>query len=317
MKHSKKLAILLALVLSLTVLWGCGQKEPQLPEEQPNPGEEQQQQQQPQQNIATTAPSATIVCSDGNTTLRFVHDKTAGWQWKDDTTFPLDTTYAEALALCVEQMALLQPITTDKSIEDLELDSDEKYVTVTDELGHRVTWYLGIQDDSGCYYMCLAGDESNTVYLAPAELSDLISRSIYDMMILPQLQVIMPENLRKVIITTADKTVTTFLSSSGVWVVDGRSVNEKAQPMVQGFGQMAILSCVDYDPTEGAAAICGLEPPQATVTVEFLNLVGVEQSLTFSIGAKLGEGYCMTMGEESTIYLMSAATAEPILAFVK
>ena len=72
MKYSKKLTTLLALVLSLTVLWGCGQKEPQLPEEQPNPGEEQQQQQQPQQNIATTAPSATIVCSDGNTTLTFL-----------------------------------------------------------------------------------------------------------------------------------------------------------------------------------------------------------------------------------------------------
>ncbi len=316
MKHTKKIAALLALVLSLTTLWGCTGKEPEPPVDDPNPGEEQQQQQQ-QQNTVITAPSASIVCCDGETTLRFIHDAQAGWQWKDDTQFPLDATYPEALALCVEQMTVAQPVATDKTVEDLELDSAEKYVTVTDELGHRLTWYLGIQDDEGRYYMCLAGDETETVYLAPAELSDLISRSIYDMMILPQLQPIMPENVRKVTITAGEKTVTTFLNNSGVWVVDGHSVTAKAAPMTQGLGQMAILSCVDFNPTEGAAAICGFEPPQATVTVEFLNLVGVEQSLSFTIGAKLGEGYCMTMGGDSTIYLMSSAAAEPILDFMK
>ena len=314
MKHTKKIAALLALVLSLTLLCSCGAKEPEQPVDTPNQSEEQQQ--QPQQ-IIITAPSAVIVCSDGDTTLRFEHTDADGWRWKDDTTFPLDTTYAEALALCVDQMTQALPITTDQTVEDLELDSEEKYVNVTDEMGHRLTWYLGKQDESGCYYMRRSDDETNTVYLAPAELSDLISRSIYDMMILPQLQPIMPENLRKVTITTAEKTVTTFLNSAGVWVVDGHSVTEKALPMVQGFGQMGILACVDYKPTPGATAICGLEPPQATVTVEFLNLVGVEQSLTFSIGAKLSGGYCMTMDEDSTIYLMSAATAEPILNFMK
>ncbi len=317
MKHTKKIAALLALVLSLTVLWGCGEKEPELPvDDDPSQGTQEEDQQQ-QQNTQTAAPSHTIVCCDGETTLRFVHDAQGGWQWKDDTEFPLDTTYVDALALCVDQMMLAQPIVTDKTVEDLELDEETKYVTATDEKGHRVTWYLGKKDESGSYYMRRADDETNAIYLAPAELSDLISRSIYDMMILPELQAMHPENLRKITITTAEKTVTTSLNSHGVWVVGISSVNETAQPMAQSFGQMAILSCVDFKPTEGAAAICGLEPPQATVSVEFLNLVGVEQSLSFAIGAKLGEGYCMTIGEDSTIYLMSAAVAESILDFVK
>lgn len=311
----KYFALILALSLCLTALWGCSEKGPALPET-----DDTQQTDQQQSDLQQTTPellSDTIVCSDGDTTLRFERGENEEWQWKDDPDFPLDVTYVEKLAACVDQMMAAQPIDTDKTVEDLDLDSDEKYVTVTDEKGHKVTWYLGDKNDDGCYYMRLIGDESDAIYLAPAELTSQISRSIYDMMILPQLPEMAAEYIRSITITAGDKTVTTAPDSSGVWVAGNSSVNEKAQPVVQALGQMQIDSCVDFKPTSGAAAICGLDPAKASIAVEFVNAVGAENALFLSIGAKLGDGYCVAIGEDTTIYLMKASLVEPILAFIQ
>lgn len=312
MKHMK-IYLLLVLTLCLTALWGCAEKEP----EDVVPDDTQQQEQQQQQQTTPELLSDAIICSDSETTLRFERNAQGQWQWKDDPEFPLDTTYVDALAASVEQMLAAQPIVTDKTPDDLGLDSEKKYVTVADEKGHKMTWYLGDKNDSGCYYMCLAGDDTNAIYLAPAELTDQISRSIYDMMILPQLQQMAPENIRSITITAGEKTVTTVPNSSGVWVVGISSVNEIAQPMVQALGRMQIDSCVDFKPTSGAAAICGLEPAQATMAVEFVSAVGVEDSLSLAIGAKLNDGYCVTIGEDTTIYSIKADVVEPILAFIQ
>lgn len=312
MKHMK-IYLLLVLTLCLTALWGCAEKEP----EDVVPDDTQQQEQQQQQQTTPELLSDAIICSDSETTLRFERNAQGQWQWKDDPELPLDTTYVDALAASVEQMLAAQPIVTDKTLDDLGLDSEKKYVTVADEKGHKMTWYLGDKNDSGCYYMCLAGDDTNAIYLAPAELTDQISRSIYDMMILPQLQQMAPENIRSITITAGEKTVTTVPNSSGVWVVGISSVNEIAQPMVQALGRLQIDSCVDFKPTSGAAAICGLEPAQATMAVEFVSAVGVEGSLSLAIGAKLNDGYCVTIGEDTTIYSIKADVVEPILAFIQ
>ncbi len=317
MKSAKKCtALFLALTLSLTVLTACGEKEP-IPSDDTAPSQDQEQNQTQQEQETPALLSDTIYCSNGETTLRFAKDEQGQWQWKDDATFPLDTTYVDALAACAEQMLAAEPVTTEQTLEDLDLDSEEKYVTVTDEKGVRVTWYLGDKDDKGCHYMRRLGDEANTIYMAPAELTALINRSIYDMMILPQLPAVAPEYMRSITVTTAEKTVTTVPNSSGVWVVGISSVNEIAQPMVQALSKLQIASCVDFNPTSGAAAICGLEPPKATVDMTFVSIAGVEGSLSFSIGAKLGGGYCVTLSEDSTIYLVNADVVEPVLAFVK
>ena len=312
---NKYTALFLALILCLTVLAGCVKKELD-PDEDTTPS---QGQDQPDESERPTPEllSDTITCSDGETTLRFEKNDQGQWQWKDDPTFPLDTTYVDALIATVQQILSSQPIVTDKTPEDLDLDDQRKYLTITDEKGHKVTWYLGDKNDDGCYYMCLSGDTTNAIYLAPAELTAQISRSIYDMMILPQLQEMAAANIRSVTVATAEKTVTTVPNSSGVWVVGISSVNEIAQPMIQALSKLQIDSCLDYNPTNGAAAICGLESPQATVTVEFANSTGVESSLSFAIGAKLSRGYCVTLGEDTTIYLIKAELVEPILAFMK
>jgi predicted small lipoprotein YifL len=313
MNHMRRYSLLMALILCLTALWGCAEKEPKPVE----PDDTQQQQQQQQQQVVPELLSDAIICSDGETTLRFEHNAQGQWQWKDDPEFPLDTTYVEELAATIDEMLIAQPIETDKKPDDLGLDSQKKYVTVVDDKGRKVTWYLGDKTDSGCYYMCLAGDETGSISLSPAALSQQISRSIYDMMILPHLQPIAPENIRSVTITAGEKTVTTVPNSSGVWVVGISSVNEIAQPMVQAISRMQIDFCLDFKPTSGAAAICGLDPAQATMTVEFVNAAGVDYSLSLAIGTKLNDGYCVMFPDDTTIYSIKADVIEPILAFIQ
>lgn len=316
-RMTKYAAIFLALLLCLTALCGCGSKEPQDTE---TPGDLQPGQEQPDDQEQPSSPELlgdTIVCSDGNTTLRFERNAAGNWQWKDGPDFPLDATYVEGLAECAKQMLAAQPIVTDKTPEDLDLDSDKKYMTVTDEKGHKVTWYLGEQDEAGRYYMRFAKDETSAIYLAPAELTDQISRSIYDMMLLPQLHEMAADKIRSVTVSADGKSVTTTPNSSGVWVVGSSNVNEKAQPMVQAISRMQIGSCVDYQPTAGAVSICGFDTPRATLAVDFVSAVGAEHALSLSIGAKLQDGYCVRVGDDSTIYLMKASVIEPVLAFIQ
>ena len=310
----KYAALMLALLLCLTALWGCGKEEPEAGQDNET---QQDQEQGGQENPTPQLLSDTISCSDGETTLRFERNEQGDWNWKDDTTFPLDNTYVRELLATAEQMLTLQPITTDKTPEDLGLDSEEKYVTATDEKGHRMTWYLGDRDDDGCYYMRVDGDETGAVYLAPAQLHAQISRSIYDMMLLPDLPSIPAAQMRSITITVGDKTTHTFPNSDGKWVIGISSVNEEAQPMLQALGSLRITSCVDYTPSEGAAAICGLNESSPRVELAYVTLNGADNTLTLTIGNARSNGYCVTMGEDTTIYLVSAELVDPILSFIQ
>jgi len=310
---SKYAALLLALILCLTALAGCGEKEVQPPaDEDGAPGQEQN----PDQEQAAEIFSNTIECSDGNTTLRFEHDKQGQWIWKDEPAFPLDITYVEALAASIDKMLTLQPLTTDKTAEDLGLDNEDKYVTVTDDKGHRLTWYLGDTNGSNCYYMRAADDE-NTFYLAPAELTEQISCNIYDMMVLPQLQEMAADHITALKVVCGDKTLETAPNDSGVWMDGKHNINVKMQSVLEGLSRLKISSCVDFNPSSKAAAICGLENPQATVTVDFLNSVGIANTLTFSVGNRLGEGYCVLLPDDTTFYSIEASVLEPLLALMQ
>lgn len=313
MKYMTKCtALFLALALCLTALAGCGEKEPELPTDtDETPGQEQPE---------TPTPeifSNTIECCDGDTTLRFEHDKQGRWIWKDEPAFPLDITYVEALTASIDKILTLQPITTDKTAEDLGLDSEEKYLAVTDDKGHRLTWYLGDTDSTGCYYMRAAGDESETFYLAPAELTEQISRNIYDMMVLPQVQQMAVDHITALTVVYGEKTLSTAPNESGVWMDGKNNINLKMQDVLEGLSRLQIASCVDFNPSSKAAAICGLEEPQATVTVDFLNSVGIAGTLTFSVGNRLGEGFCVTLPDDSTIYSIEASVLEPLLALIQ
>ena len=59
---------------------------------------------------------------------------------------------------------------------------------------------------------------------------------------------------------------------------------------------------MDYKPTDEAAALCGFDAPQATVTILYLNDTGTEGTLTLTFGSENLDqtGYYVRMIPPST-----------------
>ncbi len=316
MKHTKKLcAVAMAVVLSALCLAACGdqggvdtpptggQTTPGEPTVLPSIGQDE------------TSHSHSIVCSDGKTTLRFQHNDQAEWRWQDDMDFPLDTAYVDTLVSAVETLLQSSPIVTADTYETLGLNSTNKYITVSDDKGQSATWYLGNTSVNGRLYARVAGDESGAVYLTPAGLADQISLSIYDMMRLPSLPHIQAENISTIAIAIGEKNTVLAPHGEGHWGAGGsEDLTAKAQPLLSMLETMAIEKCVDYKPSSGAPAICGLDPARATMTVSYRDGDKTAQ-LVLALGTTRGESTYVRLGEDSTIYAMASATVAPILSF--
>ena len=313
MKHMKKYIALLLALLCLLTLWGCGEKA--VEEKEPEQEDPQQQEEEVQQ---TTVLSDVVECSNGSRTLRFQRNEKGNWEWKDDPDFPLDDTHVKTLLATVEAMMALEPIETDKTPKSLNLEEDDtgKYITASNEKGETITWYLGKKHDSGSYYMRLDGDVTNAIYLSPTDLSAQIGRSIYDMMILPQLPAMAAEKISCISIQAGD-TTQQFQLVGDKWFDAGQvNVTGKLQPLLNQLAAPELAACVDYKPSKGAPAICGLSKPTAVLTVEYTDQFDAASTFTLSIGNTRGEGYCVTINDDSTIYLMDPPLVKAVLSFV-
>ena len=240
MKIRNLCALLLALML--LALAGCGQKEqPTQPENPDVPQEE-------------AAAPVRLVCSNGSTTLRFSREEDGHWLWADDKTFPLDESYALTLLETVQGIESLPPVTTAAQLADYGLESSAKYVTLTDSQDTSVTYRLGKESD-GSVYVYREGAEA-TVYAVP-DLLGQIGRSIYDMMALPELPQLTAENVQSLTVAAGDVSFT-LTPAEGAWTADGRDVTDQLADLTAWLGDMHLTACVDWRPSAGAAALCGL-----------------------------------------------------------
>ena len=298
MKTRNLCALLLALML--LALAGCGQKEqPTQPENPDVPQEE-------------AAAPVRLVCSNGSTTLRFSREEDGHWLWTDDKTFPLDESYALTLLETVQGIESLPPVTTAAQLADYGLESSAKYVTLTDSKGESVTYRLGSESD-GSVYVYREGAEA-TVYAVP-DLLGQIGRSIYDMMALPELPHLTAENVTSLTVTAGER-ILTGMAAEGAWTADGRDVTDQLADLTAWLGDMHLAACVDWRPSAGAAALCGLDKPAVTLTAAYTH-AGADRSLTLTVGGQRGAGYCVTVSDDDTVYLMSAEALAPLLTLAQ
>lgn len=288
----------MALLAALTLLCGCGKKEAQ------------PQQEDMAVNIVPVEGVTALELCDGEVTLRFARTDDT-WHWVDDGTFPLDQQAVAALLALPSSLAAAEPVQGQGELSGYGLETPKKYVTATAD-GADSTIYVGSQTSDGRWYV-LTPD--GVVRLAAQADGEALSRSIYDMAVLPELPAITEENLISLTLTGAEgKQVTFSVDESGVRKSGARDVTEKTASLVDELGKLAVTACVDYDPADGAAAVCGLDVPEAILAVNYVNAHGGDGALTLTIGGSTGDGgRYVTLNGDATIYRMEETGLAQVL----
>lgn len=288
----------MALLAALTLLCGCGKKEAQ------------PQQEDMAVNIVPVEGVTALELCDGEVTLRFARTDDT-WHWVDDGTFPLDQQAMAALLALPSSLAAAEPVQGQGELSGYGLETPKKYVTATAD-GADSTIYVGSQTSDGRWYV-LTPD--GVVRLAAQADGAALSRSIYDMAVLPELPAITEENLISLTLTGAEgKQVTFSVDESGVRRSGARDVTEKTASLVDELGKLAVTACVDYDPADGAAAVCGLDVPEAILAVNYVNAHGGDGALTLTVGGSTGDGgRYVTLNGDATIYRMEETGLAQVL----
>jgi len=288
----------MALLAALTLLCGCGKKEAQ------------PQQEDMAVNIVPVEGVTALELCDGEVTLRFARTDDT-WHWVDDGTFPLDQDAVAALLALPSSLAAAEPVQGQGELSGYGLETPKKYVTATAD-GADSTIYVGSQTSDGRWYV-LTPD--GVVRLAAQADGEALSRSIYDMAVLPELPAITEENLISLTLTGAEgKQVTFSVDESGVRKSGARDVTEKTASLVDELGKLAVTACVDYDPADGAAAVCGLDVPEVILAVNYVNAHGGDGALTLTVGGSTGDGgRYVTLNGDATIYRMEETGLAQVL----
>lgn len=288
----------MALLAALTLLCGCGKKEAQ------------PQQEDMAVNIVPVEGVTALELCDGEVTLRFARTDDT-WHWVDDGTFPLDQDAVAVLLALPSSLAAAEPVQGQGELSGYGLETPKKYVTATAD-GADSTIYVGSQTSDGHWYV-LTPD--GVVRLAAQADGEALSRSIYDMAVLPELPAITEENLISLTLTGAEgKQVTFSVDESGVRRSGARDVTEKTASLVDELGKLAVTACVDYDPADGAAAVCGLDVPEAILAVNYVNAHGGDGALTLTVGGSTGDGgRYVTLNGDATIYRMEETGLAQVL----
>lgn len=295
----KRLYLLLAALLTAALLCACGSSAP-APAPDPQPEEPAEQ---PAGESAVTA----LICSDGDRLLRFHRDDDGSWLWTDDVSFPLDGRYVDTLLAMTRELDTLQSIPSPQGPENYDLYNVRRYVTVRRDDGTSVTYRVGKQAESGEYYVNTTADPDR-ICLAPERMLSAMGRSIYDMALLPRLPALTTQSLRSVTVTRGDEE-TRITVKRGRWLLDDRDVTDETQmlQLAELLAAPAVSRCLDYAPSDGAAALCGLDPPAAMLEAEYTD-AGERASFVLSVGSLTADGSscCVTVGDDGTIYLMDA-----------
>ncbi len=288
----------MALLAALTLLCGCGKKEAQ------------PQQEDMAVNIVPVEGVTALELCDGEVTLRFARTDDT-WYWAEDRTFPLEQSAVAELLALPSSLAAAEPVQGQGELSGYGLETPKKYVTATAD-GADSTIYVGSQTSDGRWYV-LTPD--GVVRLAAQADGEALSRSIYDMAVLPELPAITEENLISLTLTGAEgKQVTFSVDESGVRRSGARDVTEKTASLVDELGKLAVTACVDYDPADGAAEVCGLDAPAAVLAVNYVNAHGGDGALTLTVGGSTGDGgRYVTLNGDATIYRMEETGLAQVL----
>ena len=245
--------------------------------------------------------------------------------------FPLDDSTIQSILTLLTNLKPQQTITEGDTLEAYGLDQPFATLTAAKPDGGTLTISLGNTTTDGNSYYMLMNEQESPVYIISNSLYTEMSKTIYDMCDLPELPQLTEENLQSVTVEGAASTLlrpidkeTSTDEETGeetvtvTWAASGEDVtgNADTASLLAELGALTFTKCVDYKPTDEAAALCGFDAPQATVTILYLNDTGTEGTLTLTFGSENLDqtGYYVRMEGDSTIYQMDTASVDTILS---
>lgn len=295
--------------------------------------------QQAEQDAAAAAAAAGVITDaassyqelsyhNGNATLSFALNDDGQWYWTNDPDFPLDQDYLIKIVNTLSALKPQQTITEGDTLDAYGLDEPSQTLTATSDNGQTTTIALGnATSDGNSYYMLMNGSET-PVYIISDELSREMAVGIYDMCLLPDFPTLTEAQLNSV---TLGGPVTTVLTASHSetsdgdsaaasssaaeepttsWRSDGANVtnSKQVQGIVKQILGLRLDACVDYRPSNDAAALCGFDEPSSVITVNYTGDGGTEETLTLTIGDQVldGDGRYVRVDDDPTIYRMAA-----------
>lgn len=264
---------------------------------------------------------------NGSFTLSFALDENGAWVWADDPSFPLDDTTILGITGQLASWKPQQTVTDAEVLADAGFDQPNGSLTATTAKGDTTLLFGRTTTDGSSYYVRLNGDET-TAYILPGTLYQLMSRPIYDMMELPELPVLSEDRLLSVTIQGPDEedgtvgsvtVLTAYQGESGTsWRGDGANITDApvVRALLEDFAALTITKCVDYHPSDDAAAICGFDHPAAKVSIRYTTETDAEQTLQLTIGSRLPDetGRYVRLGSDSTIYFLPTDLLDPLMA---
>lgn len=302
----KRHVYLPALLLTAALLVGCGHKAQPDTDTDPNA-----QAALPPEGITA------LVLSDDTQVLRFRRDGDI-WYWQDDEAFPLDQAGMPALLEAAAAMTASTPVQAGDDLSEYGLDDAKTSLSVTAD-GETLTFTRGDQAASGDWYLrCTEDGTVRTVSDNTVKVFQLLDGSIYDMAVLPTLPAITMDTLHTAAITGSGDVQINLRVVDGVRKVGSRDVTAETEALMDELSRLTVTACVDYDPAEGAAAVCGLDAPEAVLTLTYANAVGTEETLTVAVGLPIGDGgRYVTISGDATIYRMEEASLVQVLTLAE
>lgn len=312
--------ILLVLMAALLIVLGIRYRVSRaLQEETAGPGE-----------AAVTDPAAytTLQYNNGSTTLSFSKNETGVWAWDGNQEFPLDDTVVSSILELLSNWKPQQTLTGAEAIEKSGLAQPTASLTAGTAGGASTTVLFGsATTDGSSYYVRLNGDET-TVYIVADSLYKLMQIPVYDMYDLPQLPELRESCIQSIVLQgtpAADHpgpvTVLTAQQATddaaATWRSSGANVTDLplVRSLMEDITSLTFAKCVDFNPSDQAASICGFDAPDATLEIQYATEGGTQQTLSFSIGTRLPDrsGRYVRLGDDPTIFALSTELLDPLM----
>ena len=271
---------------------------------------------------------------NGSTTLDFVLTEAGTWAWTADQDFPLNDSVIETIFSLLKTLDTVQTMPAPEDLEEYGLSSTPSATLTASGEHTSLTLTIGKETEDGGRYAFKNGNET-TLYLMPSALLKAMSIPIYDMMILPEIPDLLPSRMDfiriygnckedgssetyTIITAQRPQTEETLTDEDITWRSNGANVTDDpaVQTLLNNLTTLTIDQCLDYYPSEEAAALCGFTNPTAKLEVDFHTEGGAEQSLTLTIGNQLPDGsgrYVRYGDEDPTLYRLSSDTLDALL----